>query len=66
MELSDVGTECNLAPRRIVGSKIVRVGVTMGIKAPNGDKMFLFESSRIYDDTKCEAIRSFMEEHTNG
>ena len=63
MELSDVGAECTLAPLRLVRKKLVFVEVIMGIKAPNGDKMFLFDSDRMYDETKYEAIRSFVRGH---
>lgn len=57
LNLNDVGGEVELgtgASRKVV----------MGIKAPKG-KCFIFGSHPVYDNTKAEAVKAFMEQHSN-
>lgn len=63
LNLNDVGTVRSVDIPYYGHMKPIQVHVIMGIKAPKG-RMFLFGKG--YMDDKVEAIKAFMEEHTNG
>ena len=62
VKLYDVGKEVEVLFDRPVGYKAT-VKVEMGIVAPNGESMFLFESGYMYTPSKCHAIQLFMSQH---
>lgn len=69
IELDDCGKElhldCTYFRGHLVFTQGADVKVQMVIKAPRGT-MVLFDRDYISPDTQCEAIRAFMEEHSNG
>ena len=61
MELEQVGTY------QPIGWEGRNIKVLMVIKAPKGSMAITTfdETSHIWDDTRCEAIKAFMKEHKN-
>lgn len=64
MELEDVGKDVLLTFDRFTKRYQTEKKVTMIIKAPRGT-LTLFDNKYISPDTQCEAIKAFVEEHTN-
>ena len=58
--LDDVGKDVLIQGKK--SDYLSTVKVIMAIQAPRG-KCFIFDSDILYTDTKCEAIRAFMEQH---
>ena len=63
IELDDCGKELHLQVHRL-WTDSMNVTATMVIKAPRGT-MALFDRGYISPDTQCEAIKAFMEEHSD-
>lgn len=45
-----------------IGSEVAIVTPIMEVRAPRGE-MIIYKSDPVWDDTKSEAIKAFMEEH---
>lgn len=65
-ELDDCGRECHLTFDLTKGAWEHNADVTvqMVIKAPKGT-MVLFDQNHDNLDSQCEAIKAFLEEHSN-
>ena len=63
-ELSDVSKRVRMRVRRLYTDCDVDVKISMVIKAPRGT-LTLFDRGYISPDTQCEAIKAFMEEHSD-
>ena len=63
-ELDDVGKEVHVKVVRGITYNDIDTKIAMVIKAPKGT-LTLFDQSYISPDTQCEAIKAFMEEHSD-
>ena len=63
-ELDDVGREARVRVRGLYTDADVDVKVQMVIKAPRGT-LTLFDRDYVSPDPQCEAIKAFMEEHSD-
>ena len=63
-ELDDAGREVHVRFRRLYTEANADVKIQMVIKAPRGT-IALFDKGYVSPDTQCEAIKAFMEEHSD-